>query len=565
MASPVITTGRVRPRAFNNLWVCRATLPDRLTVGSEYVARRFTHRFVSLEPSTALLPGASAPEVMAGVCSAVEIIDDRGAPLVFTERPSTDWHREYSELSRHFDTSPVIKNVSVPSSLGEMEARANFKFKPAQLDAATRLSTMESALLYADVGTGKTLIMLGVINILRPRRVLVVAKKGIVSQWIKEAERFGSHLKAQPLLKTSKPDEDGLFITYPSSLFYDSQDIGAGHRFDIVIYDEAHEVLGNIETHQCLRALKITARRRYALTGTPYSSNVDNLFPILGWLSTEGYSLGKTNPRFPFPKWDIHNYRAQFSGAAPRAVWSSFVAAANLSAILEPFLVRLAKEDCSEAPPKITLHVHSLSLDTERRKDYDLLSSLREQKLKAFSSTSKMRELVLTLDDTKAKAIWKRIAHAHLSSQPLVVVSPRHNMTDALRSKILGDLCIDGRTRYPAKEAKAFKAGRSPVLFMGTRCAQGYSFSHCNQLVIAGLDFSLASFWQTIGRVWRLDSVKDAHVHLYLYRNTLEENILNRILRRYDISYSLFGGTLPNVTVVMEGDIDRPSNGLTTS
>ncbi len=426
-----------------------------------------------------------------------------------------------------------------------MEERANFKFKPKQKEVAARLATMNSALLHADVGTGKTLIMLGVIDILRPRRVLVVAKKGLVAQWINEAAKFGSHLRAQPLSSDS-PDGDGFFISYPAAILGTPL---AERSFDIVIFDEAHEILGNIDTQQCQRALKITAPRRYALTGTPYSNDIDNLFPILGWLSHPRWCDGQSDALlFPFKLWGLSDYRKRYAMVTSGS-WSGVIATINYEELLAPFVVRLSQTDCSRSAPTITVHVHSVELESERRRDYDLFSELREQNLKSLSSVSKMRELVLKPGLNKLTPIWHRIAEARSSILPIVVVSPRHAMTDALRDRDNGEALIDGRTSDPAYQAKRFKEGKAQVLFMGTRCAQGYSFSHCNQMVISALDFSLASFWQTIGRVWRLDSLKDGHVHIYMYKNTIEEAVLNRVLRRNEVARSILGGTAPNIVV----------------
>ncbi len=409
---------------------------------------------------------------------------------------------------------------------------------------------MESALLHADVGTGKTPIMLGVLDILRPRRVLVVAKRGLVAQWINEAAKFGSHLKAQQLSYNSDPDGDGLFITYPRALFYTSRGAWDHHKFDVIIFDEAHEVLGNIETHQCGRALVLQAAHRYALTGTPYSNNIDNLFPILGWLSHVRWKGGAVSESFPYKRWELSRFRKAFSGSG--SLWSGLVASGNLAALLDPFLVRLTKDDCSATAPRLTIHVHGIDLEADRRRDYDLLSALREQDLRSFSSVSKMRDLVLSPGLNKLMPMWHRIAEARSSILPIVVVSPRHALTDALRDLDNGEALIDSRTSDPAYEAQRFKDGRAKVLFMGTRCAQGYSFGHCNQMIVSALDFSLASFWQTVGRIWRLDSKSEAHVHIYMYKNTIEENVLNRVLRRNAIAQAILGGRLPNIQVEFE-------------
>ncbi len=67
---------------------------------------------------------------------------------------------------------------------------------------------------------------------------------------------------------------------------------------------------------------------------------------------------------------------------------------------------------------------------------------------------------------------------------------------------------LDGRNT-PAQQARLaadFRADNFHYLLLGLRCAQSFSFQHCQHMWFGSLGHSAHTFWQAVGRVWRVNS-----------------------------------------------------------
>lgn len=73
--------------------ICKRTLPGHLTEGQDYQVRNFHHSFIHFTPLT--------KQTTLGKCDAIEVIDNQGSPLIFTEQPSAKWHIPMEQFSTY--------------------------------------------------------------------------------------------------------------------------------------------------------------------------------------------------------------------------------------------------------------------------------------------------------------------------------------------------------------------------------------------------------------------------------------------------------------------------------
>lgn len=163
-----------------------------------------------------------------------------------------------------------------------------------------RQMQLPAYLLAHDVGVGKTLESIGFAMQHDVRRILVVSTNSAKEQWVDEIHRWDIRgprtqvvqgsvpLQIQQLQSKSLQGEPVWVIAHWESLVHAR--VGhLAHPWDLVILDEAHHIR-NRDAQRTHTALGIESRYRLALTAHPYSSSVDELFPILQFLYPDRYS-----------------------------------------------------------------------------------------------------------------------------------------------------------------------------------------------------------------------------------------------------------------------------------
>ncbi|MFE3559482.1 SNF2-related protein [Streptomyces sp. NPDC059193] len=207
------------------------------------------------------------------------------------------------------------------------------------------------ALLADDMGLGKTLTTIA-LHLHRAETsatgpTLVVCPASLMTNWQREIARFapGTHVVryhgADRALDPESLANTTVVITTYGTARRDAPALAAV-PWDLVVADEAQHIKNSAAaTAKALRALP--ARARLAVTGTPAENNLTELWAILDW----------TNP-------GLFGTRAAFRaryGAAEKDPDSP--AAAQLSRLVRPFMMRRRKSDpgiAPELPGKIHHH-----------------------------------------------------------------------------------------------------------------------------------------------------------------------------------------------------------------
>ena len=196
----------------------------------------------------------------------IEIVDDDGQAHRFMDRPNTKtkkrWHEHENSLLWSVFQRPTTGTVkelhatryseigeqldALTSLIQQSKGMENFAFYPGQRDYLCRIGTMERALVAADVGCGKTLMALTLLQLQLgigenfQGRALIVAPQGtikdqrrrgqemVASQWKQEIHRFAPGIpvftiaKRQDFLKIIEQHGElpkGIYISYYESMF----------------------------------------------------------------------------------------------------------------------------------------------------------------------------------------------------------------------------------------------------------------------------------------------------------------------------------------------------------
>src|SRR6056300_59310 len=187
--------------------------------------------------------------MLVGKDDAVRFTDDAGRMIMFRDHAVGDRQIKGEQVWEFFD-KPAIPNVrtkyrekfdDIRSRLEMHEFVNDFNFYPGQLDYISSVGCVDSALVSADTGCGKTLIAISLITAKNAGKTLVVAPKGTVkdehgvetnhdpAQWIKEFKTFAPEMPVHKLFSKSDYYEileanhgelpNGVYVTYDHAMF----------------------------------------------------------------------------------------------------------------------------------------------------------------------------------------------------------------------------------------------------------------------------------------------------------------------------------------------------------
>jgi SNF2-related domain/Helicase conserved C-terminal domain len=339
-----------------------------------------------------------------------------------------------------------------------------------------------------------------------------------------------------------------------------------GHLFDFVALDEAHKI-SNLETGLCQMAMRLQPRYRYLLTATPIPNIISNLFAPMGWLCVpDWYKGGRLNAAWPFARHEIGRFNTMFlseerdfteeeNKRAADRLWKGkcvktspiISSPARLLKLLKPTMAYISKKACNPnvLPPirteirvpfgrqQSTLYAHF-----QNRANIPASHPLvRARKQVAYLRAICADPAGFLHGGPKVFSNWnpKTIALMQLTQtllakgQQLVIVNARVGQTSTY-ARLLAEAGIPIAridSTIPADQASwqanQFKRGEARVLLMGMRCAMGYSFPDCENLIVGSLEYSPGPLEQTEGRIDRVNSKRQPKIWCILNQNSIEE------------------------------------------
>ena len=355
-----------------------------------------------------------------------------------------------------------------------------------------------------------------------------------------------------------------------------------GDAWDMAIIDEAH-LCCNIDAFITRNLLRLQPKFRYAMTATPIPNIVTNLFSLMGWVCVPDWYKGeRRNAAWPYAVDECHRFGETFlsveqdktaqemarrsgvkgwrrSGTKESPIISS---PARLLKLLKPSMAYISKEDCN--PDLNPCEIIDVRVDIGKEQqvlyaywlnranylaEYGakgalVIAQVQSTRLRGIcaspATVSYNRGLCRSDFNPKTVTILQIIRDNLARGEQTVVVGARTDQSDTI-ARFISDAGvpiarIDTNTpsHLKAAEAKRFKKGDARVMFMGIKCAQGYSFEQCPNLIISSLEWSYGTLHQAKGRVWRLNSPKPVKVWVILHKNTIEELLFDRVAVKQD-------------------------------
>jgi len=408
--------------------------------------------------------------------------------------------------------------------------------------------------LQLDPGLGKTSICLRLIEMLRPKRTLVVAPLRVIyNVWPNEIEKWGFPLTVSIVHGTESKRRRAL--QRPADLYLINREgipwlarLKGEHRpppFDLLLNDESTSFKSwSAMRTKALRSLLPSIRWRVNLTGTPAPNGEQDWF-AQQFIADDGDALGKTltyfraNYMVPDPfSFNGHGYRMDDS------------ARKRFYARIQDSVLCMKCEDHLDMPPRV-FHTLWVDLPPDVRRAYESLEKQlfglldSGQRLEASSAGAKyltLRQIAnggaYQTDDGgdrtdvfvhSAKIDALRELVGELAGKPLLVAYQFNHDADRLQKAFPGAPAIRGgmSAKASGKIIGDWNEGRLPLLFV-----QPLAMSHGVNLQAGGRDLAwfgltdnLESFLQLNARLWRQGQTGQVRYHLIQARDTVDEAV----------------------------------------
>ncbi|TQN42091.1 SNF2 family DNA or RNA helicase [Blastococcus colisei] len=452
-----------------------------------------------------------------------------------------------------------VDGAAPPAAPAGLDAQ----LRPYQLQGYQWLSVLWDAglggVLADDMGLGKTLQTLALVcrakaagDLTAP--VLVVAPTSVVSNWVREAERFAPGLAVRPINATGRKlgmsvaemvDGADLVVTSYTLLRLGEEDY-RGLPWTGLVLDEA-QFVKNHAAKTYAAARRLPARFKLAITGTPVENNLMDLWSMLSIVAPG---------LFPNPQRFTEHYRTPIERGGDSDVLAA------LRRRIRPLMRRRTKEQvAAELPPKqeqvleVVLNpkhrkVYDTHLQRERRKVLGLVDDLQKNRFTIFRSLTLLRQLALDaslvdesyagIRSSKADSFLEHLQEVVAEGHRALVFSSFTGFLGTVRARLdaegLPYAYLDGRTRDRQGAIDLFRGGSAPVFLISLK-AGGFGLN----LTEADYVFVLDPWWnpaveaQAVDRAHRIGQDKTVMVYRLVAADTIEQKVVALQARKRDL------------------------------
>ncbi len=433
-----------------------------------------------------------------------------------------------------------------------------------------------------DMGLGKTIQTIALLLFLKgekkqkPLSVLIVAPTSVVTNWVREIERFAPSLTtalwhgAGRREQQSELENVNVIITSYALLRRDI-DLLKKLKLDYAILDEAQAIKNPISA-TAQAAKELSAAHRLALTGTPIENRLSEIWSIFEFVSPG--LLG------PLQKFEERFARPIDQGDSKQA--------ARLRAAIHPFILRRTKlEVAKDLPPKLEVD-KIIDLAPDQRAIYtQVLREVRAQvlgevervgvaksQIHILAGLTKLRQAACDArllglprefsheDSGKLSALRELVDEVESGGHKVLVFSQFVSMLKLIRAALDEDKIryeyLDGSTLDRPERIEHFQSDPTIPVFLISLKAGGSGLN----LTAADTVIHFDPWWnpavedQASDRAHRIGQTKVVTVYRLVAAGTIEEKILQLKMKKKDLVASVLSEDAGGAKRLTRDDLD---------
>ena len=418
-----------------------------------------------------------------------------------------------------------------------------------------------------DMGLGKTLqtiahLVCEVDAGRNDRPSLVVSPTSLVGNWCREIAKFAPHLtvvsyagKGRSRLWPEVSKADIVVTSYP--ILLRDQDRLAELPLHYAILDEA-QTIKNRRSQLHAAAMRLEARHRLCLTGTPLENNLGELWTLFDFLNPGllGDELGfRRRYRVPIEK----------LGDRERLV--------GLREAVAPFILRrLKSEVATELPPKTELY-HPIELGGAQRELYENIRVAAHARVRSVihkrglaASTVSILDALMKLrqvccdprlvsmeaahpiqESGKYRALFEMLDRLIPDGHRVLIFSQFTSMLSlisaGLRERQIRHVSLTGSTAKRQEVIDQFERGEAEVFLISLKAGgTGLTLTSADTVIHYDPWWNPAAQDQATDRAYRIGQQKPVFVHSLFVAGSVEERMLGLQRRKRELAGAVLDG-----------------------
>ena len=464
------------------------------------------------------------------------------------------------------------------------------EYRPYQRAGIEFLANNKRALLADPPGSGKTIQVSGLLNVLNNNtptksKVLIVSPASMTITWGREIEKWSVwgpsiHVFTKKKKGIEFGDFDvniisydrlvsmynGLYTTYTSNrsgnkIFYFNEVEYEPPKFDIVVLDEAHFCKSDTSKRTLIASyLSSKAKRSVYLTGTPMLNRPIELWPLLHTLLPTMFDNRNRYSDYYCNRHLTTIYYTRNGEFCKKNVWVETGArhVDELNRILrENIMIRREKSDILKQLPKktittIELPVSCKDLAQERKEWARLCDRYGEEEAvsKMFGASSgvemsEMAKIRQNIAISKIPHIVELVDNYIEQGEKVIIMAHHRAVVDALYNalsdynpvKVVGGMDAENKQESVDK----FQNDESTMVFIGNMRAAGVGLTLTSACIVlfAELDFTPGVMEQSMDRAHRIGQTKPVNVYYVVLEGSLDSYLLEMLKNKEGISCQL--------------------------
>ena len=410
------------------------------------------------------------------------------------------------------------------------------------------LENINGCILGDEMGLGKTLQIIAYAASMQQKgsySILVVAPISLLVNWEKECRKFAPSLNilihhgSQRVSNFKDFDPYDIVVTSYSVVINDLSMLNM-KKWDLVVLDEAQNIKSSTSA-RTIACKSLNRKNSIAVSGTPFENHVTDVWSIVDFIKPG--LLGTID---------------QFK----EIITDDIDGGKKLEPILSSLMIRrLVKDVANELPPRVDIE-QPLQMSSKECEEYaQYLNKIKEsaqknkisigmfQKLRMYCTHPAIVNNIVLGDPYLASIKYQRfceiVENVIEAREKLIVFTSYIKMFEIFETDLhtrygIKTWSINGETDVKDRQkiVDAFNQHTSSaVLILNPRAAgTGLNITGANHVIHYNLEWNPALEDQSSARAYRKGQSKTVFVHRLYYKDTVEQVIQQRILRKRDIA-----------------------------